>query len=290
MLRFKYILKSYEFSLSIVINNIPKKHYFHGPGRTSRSAKGKSFSMRGKQFRYLVLSIFLLVSTSIKSGLVEELINEFSLAEWKNLKLVLPSSSNKEQLASVECISKRLIETLDEPLKKIDWEIVVFESEDVNAFAYPGGKIGIFSGLLNLASDQDEVAAVISHEIMHVILKHSYKKIKKHIEANIVMDIFDLESSDAEMLNNLIIQLPFSRKQEVQADLRGLSLMAKAGFNPLKSWFFWEKMGNQESSHKFLEFLQTHPHPTSRVELIKQSLPEKLREYNKPLNKIRCNL
>ena len=97
MLRFKYILKSYEFSLSIVINNIPKKHYFHGPGRTSRSAKGKSFSMRGKQFRYLVLSIFLLVSTSIKSGLVEELINEFSLAEWKNLKLVLPSSSNKEQ-------------------------------------------------------------------------------------------------------------------------------------------------------------------------------------------------
>ena len=290
MLWIIYIFKCSDDSLYTgITNNLTKRLQLLSSGNGNKYTKGESFSLLDKKFKCLVLTIFLLVSPSIKSGLVEELINEFSTLQWESLKLVTPSSPNKQELASVECISKRLIAVLDEPLQKIDWEIVILESEDVNAFALPGGKIGVFTGLLNLASDQDEIAAVISHEIMHVIHKHSYERIKKQIEANLIMDIFDLESSDAEMLNNLIIQLPFSRKQEVQADLRGLSLMAKAGFNPLKSWFFWERMGNQETSPKFLEFIQTHPHPSSRVELIKQSLPEKLREYNKPLNESSCN-
>lgn len=221
----------------------------------------------------------LLISFQINSGTLEELIIERSDFQWKNIKKQLPLNADNHINDSVQCIAKNIISSLEGPFQDIEWEIVVFESQEINAFALPGGKIGISSGLIDLTRDEEELAAVIGHEIIHVIKGHAYESLKKQIKANLASQILDFGDS-FDQFNSLLIQLPFNRAQETEADLLGLMIMAKAGFNPIKSWFIWEKMAIKQRYPKFLEFVQTHPHPSSRIELIKKNLAESLNIYS----------
>ena len=233
----------------------------------------------------------LLVSFQINSGTLEGLIIEASDLQWKTIKKQLPLNTEKQINDSVQCIAKNIISSLERPFQDIEWEIVVFESEEINAFALPGGKIGIFSGLIDLTRDEEELAAIIGHEIIHVIKGHAYESLKKQIKANMASQIFDFGDS-FDQFNSLLIQLPFNRDQETEADLLGLMIIAKAGFNPIKSWFIWEKMEIKQRYPKFLEFVQTHPHPSSRIESIKKNLPESLKIYSSIIinHKPKCNL
>ena len=237
------------------------------------------------------LLIFLLfISFQINSDTLEDLIIEASDFQWKTIKKQLPLNTEKQINDSVQCIAKNIISSLEGPFQDIEWEIVVFESEEINAFALPGGKIGIFSGLIDLTRDEEELAAIIGHEIIHVIKGHAYESLKKQLKASLAAQIFDFGDS-FDQFNSLLIQLPFNRGQETEADLLGLKIIAKAGFNPIKSWFIWEKMEIKQRYPKFLEFVQTHPHPSSRIESIKKNLPESLKIYSSIINhKPNCDL
>lgn len=232
---------------------------------------------------------------------------------WEQMLAQNPRSRDLTKRALVRCVAKNIIKQLDEPYRSSSWEIELFENPGVNAFAMPGGKLGVFSGLFEVAADQDELATVIGHEIAHVTKKHSYERAKRdmrtQIGATIGMAVLmgNMASkqitSQAELnqINNQIntinmmsqimaeygLNLPFSRSQEKDADKAGLLYMAKAGFNPLKSLSLWKKMQDQ-GNRPNLEFVSSHPSDKKRINGLSSQLSKTLSAYNAVARKPSC--
>jgi len=232
---------------------------------------------------------------------------------WEQMLAQNPLSRDLTKRALVRCVAKNIIKQLDEPYRSSSWEIELFENPGVNAFAMPGGKLGVFSGLFEVAADQDELATVIGHEIAHVTKKHSYERAKRdmrtQIGATIGMAVLmgNMASkqitSQAELnqINNQIntinmmsqimaeygLNLPFSRSQEKDADKAGLLYMARAGFNPLKSLSLWKKMQDQ-GNRPNLEFVSSHPSDKKRINGLSSQLSKTLSAYNAVARKPSC--
>ena len=232
---------------------------------------------------------------------------------WEQMLAQNPRSRDLTKRALVRCVAKNIIKQLDEPYRSSSWEIELFENPGVNAFAMPGGKLGVFSGLFEVAADQDELATVIGHEIAHVTKKHSYERAKRdmrtQIGATIGMAVLmgNMASkqitSQAELnqINNQIntinmmsqimaeygLNLPFSRSQEKDADKAGLLYMARAGFNPLKSLSLWKKMQDQ-GNRPNLEFVSSHPSDKKRINGLSSQLFKTLSAYNAVARKPSC--
>ena len=232
---------------------------------------------------------------------------------WEQMLAQNPLSRDLTKRALVRCVAKNIINQLDEPYRSSSWEIELFENPGVNAFAMPGGKLGVFSGLFEVAADQDELATVIGHEIAHVTKKHSYERAKRdmrtQIGATIGMAVLmgNMASkqitSQAELnqINNQIntinmmsqimaeygLNLPFSRSQEKDADKAGLLYMARAGFNPLKSLSLWKKMQDQ-GNRPNLEFVSSHPSDKKRINGLSSQLSKTLSAYNAVARKPSC--
>ena len=232
---------------------------------------------------------------------------------WEQMLAQNPRSRDLTKRALVRCVAKNIIKQLDEPYRSSSWEIELFENPGVNAFAMPGGKLGVFSGLFEVAADQDELATVIGHEIAHVTKKHSYERAKRdmrtQIGATIGMAVLmgNMASkqitSQAELnqINNQIntinmmsqimaeygLNLPFNRSQEKDADKAGLLYMARAGFNPLKSLSLWKKMQDQ-GNRPNLEFVSSHPSDKKRINGLSSQLSKTLSAYNAVARKPNC--
>lgn len=172
-----------------------------------------------------------------------------------------------------------------------NWEVTVFADDQANAFALPGGKIGVNSGLLKVARSQDQLAAVIGHEIGHVIAQHSNERMSIQYATQTGMQMLQALSGEAsaekQQLFALLglgsqvgIALPFSRKHEAEADLIGLQLMAKAGFDPRQSITLWQNMAAANGSGG-LEFLSTHPANDTRINGLQANMDEALALYQR---------
>jgi predicted Zn-dependent protease len=180
------------------------------------------------------------------------------------------------------------------------WELVVFDDPQVNAFALPGGKIGVYTGLINLAENQHQLAAVIGHEIGHVIAEHGNERMSSSALIGAGMEVTNqlLESNQIASSGLIMaglglgvqvgVQLPFSRTHESEADLIGLELMAKAGFNPQQSVNLWQNMAKASGDKRQPEFLSTHPLPSTRIDNLSQNMPAALNLYRAAPNKPNC--
>ena len=157
-----------------------------------------------------------------------------------------------------------------------EWEVVVFKDDTPNAFALPSGKIGVHTGLLKVAKNQDQLAAVIGHEIGHVQAQHSNERVSQNMAVNsglsIIQAIAVPESVLGQTAMGLLgvgaqygIILPFSRTHEAEADQIGLDLMAKAGFDPRQSVNLWRNMDRAGKGGQPPEFMSTHPSHESRI-------------------------
>ena len=163
------------------------------------------------------------------------------------------------------------------------WEVVVFKDDSANAFALPGGKIGVHTGLLKVAKNQNQLAAVIGHEVGHVLAKHSNERMSQQVVAKFGMQAVDAYlgsrgvSGQANIMKALGLSaqygilLPFSRTHESEADIIGLDLMAKAGFDPRESVSLWRNMA-ASSGRSQPEFLSTHPAPRSRIQKLQSRM------------------
>ena len=185
---------------------------------------------------------------------------------------------NKEVATNryVNCVAQKVIATLPANYAQQNWEVVVFEEQSANAFALPGGKIGVHTGLLKVATNQHQLAAVLGHEVGHVIGQHSNERLTAAGFKNVGMQVADVLSRSAENtyhaetmgLLGLATEyggmLPFSRLHESEADKIGLDLMAQAGFNPEESVRLWENMSKAGGATP-PEFLSTHPSPSTRI-------------------------
>ena len=265
-----------------------------------------------KNLFFLVMLLFL---TKLDASILvsEREIEIESEKAWEQMKASLPISRDLSKRTQVNCIAKKIIRQLDEPFVDEDWEIEVFENPGVNAFAMPGGKLGVYTGLFSVASNQDELATVIGHEIAHVTEKHSYERAKREMRTRVgttigmaviagnmanrqirsQADIYEMNNqinavnTMSQILSTYGLNLPFNRKQESDADKTGLRLMAEAGFNPFASLSLWKKM-QEDSNRPNLEFVSSHPSSENRIKGLSSQLSEALQLYNSVERKPRC--
>lgn len=175
----------------------------------------------------------------------------------------------------VQCVSKVITDTLGKQPDFDTWEVVVFDSDQINAFALPGGKIGVYTGLLAVAKNQDQLAAVIGHEIAHVQANHSNERLSSGQitgygtqAAQAVIGTTGYAEVGMAALGLGVqygITMPYGRAQESEADIVGLQLMSDAGFDPAQSIELWKNMAASSNGAEPLEFLSTHPSNATRI-------------------------
>jgi predicted Zn-dependent protease len=169
------------------------------------------------------------------------------------------------------CVTTRIVQALSaEERGTLRWEVNVFENDTANAFALPGGKIGVYSGLFRFARNEHQLAAVVAHEVSHVLSNHSNESASRDTlrsAGTVLAQIAGLPSGAVRALDyaaELGLFLPFNRAQESEADVMGLMLMARAGFDPGESVNLWRNM-NEGRETAPPEFVSTHPSPATRI-------------------------
>lgn len=162
-----------------------------------------------------------------------------------------------------------------------NWEIQVIKSNELNAFAMPGGKMVVYTGIIDqLNLTNDELAAIVGHEMAHVLREHSREKISQEVAKgagiSLVSAMIGFDAGTESLIqqaSQVAFSLPFSRRMETEADLIGLELIANAGYNPEAVVTLWEKM-SQKGGGGSVEFLSTHPSDASRIARIKKEIPK----------------
>ena len=175
-----------------------------------------------------------------------------------------------------------------------DWEFVVFEGDQANAFALPGGRVGVFTGMLEIAANEDQLATVLGHEVGHVNARHGAERmVTEHfIALGLRLAAALLALGDVQIPPDLLVALgasaaelgivrPFSRTQELEADALGLEYMARAGYEPTETIAFWRRMQQLSGDGGPPHFLATHPSNARRIEELLEQLPE-LRDAASP--------
>lgn len=160
-----------------------------------------------------------------------------------------------------------------------NWQMNVFRDDNLNAWAMPGGKMGVYSGIVErLKLTDEEIAVVVGHEMTHALLEHSKNEIGAQILASLGGSILAAKTGVHDDLvglgADLLVLKPFSRHQETEADLGGMRLMAQAGYNPEAAVRVWEKMQRVNQSGTQIALLSTHPAHGDRIARIKQALPD----------------
>eukprot|EP00190_Bangiopsis_sp_CCMP1999_P001380 CAMPEP_0198731974 /NCGR_PEP_ID=MMETSP1475-20131203/33114_1 /TAXON_ID= ORGANISM="Unidentified sp., Strain CCMP1999" /NCGR_SAMPLE_ID=MMETSP1475 /ASSEMBLY_ACC=CAM_ASM_001111 /LENGTH=286 /DNA_ID=CAMNT_0044495003 /DNA_START=200 /DNA_END=1057 /DNA_ORIENTATION=- len=212
----------------------------------------------------------------------EQELGEQQFAQLKRQLYAQMESPNSMHTRRIQKIGMRLAAVSGQD--DYDWEFVVFQKPEPNAFCLPGGKIGVFSGLLDLARTDDELAAVLAHEVGHAIARHGAERLSAmtillplRLLLNFIIDTYLLNS----LIISLIFELPLSRKNELEADYIGLQLMTKACFDPRGSPEIFTKLGQwaKKQSVRVPEYLSTHPADDKRVQGINKILPEAMDRY-----------
>lgn len=168
------------------------------------------------------------------------------------------------------------------------WEINVFDSDDINAFCAPGGKIGVYTGIIQkLRLSDDELAAVMGHEIAHALREHSREQAsQKTISSLITSTIAAAAGVPGELMDagsQMLVHLPNSRAMELESDVIGLELMARAGYDPRNASSIWKKMQQVNGASKGPAFLSTHPPGADRIQELDAYVPKVLPLYEAAL-------
>jgi predicted Zn-dependent protease len=202
--------------------------------------------------------------------------NEMGIVAFQDMVANVPQSDDPAVLAYVQCIADAIADQAADETGVTHWELRVFDDETPNAFALPGGKIGVHTGLLNVAVTANQLAAVIGHEVGHVIARHGNERVSTAMAAQAGLGVAELlardkSPKDREQLLGLLglgaqlgVLLPYSRVQEKEADLVGLDLMAAAGFDPRESVDLWYNMMAAGGGAP-PEFMSTHPSGETRI-------------------------
>ena len=171
---------------------------------------------------------------------------------------------------------------LDDPTISFDWEYILIDKKNMrNAFCMPGGKIGVFSGILEVTKNTDGLAAVMGHEIAHAVAKHSVERMSRGVALNIGTMIVDGLSggklsqvnrstgmNTVGMISQIGIMNPFNRKQETEADYLGMIFASLSGYDIRETPKIWERMEKFSKGKKGSDFLSTHPSPENRMKKI----------------------
>lgn len=205
---------------------------------------------------------------------------------FTELRRELPRSANSAYQAELQRVGRRIVRASGSAIPVGEWQFVVFKSDQLNAFALPGGHVGVFEGMMRLiGGSDDELAAVVGHEVAHVTQRHSAQRLgsAQLSQAGIGVIATALELggyADARTAGTLLgagaeygLMRPFSRGQELEADRVGLDYMVRAGYEPEAAIRFWRKMQAQDDS-RIPAFLSTHPADAERIARLEELVPQ----------------
>jgi len=192
-------------------------------------------------------------------------------------------STRSDWQAQVRRVGQRIAAAAEKPEYK--WEFNVIQGKEINAFALPGGKVAFWEGIMPVARDDSGVAVIMGHEVAHALARHGAERMSQSMGAELLGQIISVGIGQVSPgIHDEVLQayglgatvgvlLPWGRTQESEADRIGLTLMAKAGYDPATAVAFWERM-SKIGGDKPPEFLSTHPSDTTRINQIKGWLPE----------------
>jgi predicted Zn-dependent protease len=243
-----------------------------------------------KRLQWSVLAIASIVLADSASGaflVSEKEVRRQARVEWLSMKRHIPLEPQPKVQRYVECVANSVLAALPADVSaNIDWEVVVFDEDEINAFADPNGKIGVFNGILRVADTPDALAAVIGHEIAHATQGHVMDRARKNARQEIWAMLGGAATGAGDMWRQglaIMSGLPFAREQETEADLVGLDYMANAGFDPRSAVYLWKNMAaakQAEGRERQAEFLSTHPSDSARIDNMIKSLTPALIKYN----------
>lgn len=210
--------------------------------------------------------------------------NSMGAQAFGQIKSKTPKTSNVATKQYVLCVTQALQLQVPKEFQG-NWDVEVFEDQQANAFALPGGHIGVYTGILRAARNSHQLAAVLGHEIGHVLARHGNERVSQNLVTELGLSVVNEISKNTKQGQLLMaalglgaqvgVTLPFGRKQELEADRMGLMLMAKAGFDPRQSIELWKNM-KALSGGSPPEFLSTHPSPENRIIELEGLIPEAL--------------
>jgi len=217
---------------------------------------------------------------------------ELGQTTFQQMKQEVPVSKNSSANAMVQRVGQRLAAVA--PLPNAKWEFVVFDSKEVNAFCLPGGKVGVYTGILPITQTEAGLATVLSHEIAHAAAHHGGERMSEAMAMQGVGQALGAAISDPRWQQafalgygagtTLGVALPHSRKQESEADHIGLLYMARAGYNPEEAIRFWQRFQEYNARtgrDEGMTLLRTHPVDAQRIKDLQAELPQAMQEYER---------
>lgn len=219
---------------------------------------------------------------------------QMGVTAFNDMKKDTPISKDPQANALVQRVGKRIASVVNLP--NAQWEFVVFESKEANAFCLPGGKIGVYTGILPITKDEAGLATVLGHEVAHATLHHGAERMSRELVRQGLGQGVEAAASglgaDARVVSisqtiygtgtQLLEALPHSRAQESEADHLGVIYMARAGYNPRAAVEFWQRFSefNEKSGgSQGLWFLRTHPLDAKRIQQLQEWMAEAEKEY-----------
>jgi predicted Zn-dependent protease len=214
---------------------------------------------------------------------------QLGLSSFDQLKKETPISRDPAINALVQKVGKQIARVADKDMPNAQWEFVVFESKEANAFCLPGGKVGIYTGILPITKTEAGLATVMGHEVAHAVAHHGAERMSHAMLMQTGQQVLGTTLSTADpryqsaaMLayglgSKVGIELPFDRKQESEADRIGLVYMARAGYDPKEAIGFWQRFSEynkQQGGGGTPAFLRTHPVDEVRIRQLQEWLPE----------------
>ncbi|HEX6727865.1 MAG TPA: M48 family metallopeptidase [Nitrospira sp.] len=210
-------------------------------------------------------------------------------------------SQDPREIEPVKRVAARIVEAAKrskyaEMAKQFQWEVTVIKDDKTaNAFALPGGKMAVYTGIFPMTKTEAGLAAVMGHEVVHALARHGAERMSQGQVANVGLQVVGAAiglSGGNPMLGQATmaalgagaqvgVLLPFSRKHESEADYVGILLAADAGYDPRESVALWERMGQASGGGGPAEFLSTHPSHDTRIDQLKEWMPEAMAIYQK---------
>jgi metalloendopeptidase OMA1, mitochondrial len=219
---------------------------------------------------------------------------KLGLDEFSKMKSNTPINRDTQVNALVQRVGRRIAAVADLP--NAQWEFVVFQSPEANAFCLPGGKVGIYTGILPITKTEAGLAAVIGHEIAHAVARHGAERMTQalglQLGGELAASALSITNARTQQIfatayglgTQVGLALPHSRMQESEADQIGLIYMARAGYQPEEAVAFWERFAefNRRAGNNTPLLLRTHPLDATRIQQLKDALPRARQEYRAP--------
>jgi predicted Zn-dependent protease len=211
--------------------------------------------------------------------------NRMGVAAYREVLKEERTARDPQDNAMLKRVGQRLAAAAKRP--DFDWEFHLLDKEEANAFALPGGKVAVYTGILTYTQTETGLAVVMGHEVAHALARHGGERMSRTLIAQVGLSAVQegLGVSNPVILQGIGLAygigvgLPFERGQESEADHIGLILMAKAGYNPREAVPFWERMEAAQRGGGLPEFLATHPSGETRLAQLREWLPQALRHY-----------